>query len=447
MNKNVKRVVAMTIAIILALAILASLVLPFILDASATETSTSQPRGTTSRIEELRGRQEQLANDRRQVENEISSLRGQHATAVQEMNAIERRINIIGDEIDTLQDLIGEFTLEIEQRQKELEAAQLREVEYYQLFLERLRAMDNMGRASHLGVLLQANSLSEMLTRAHDMRALMSFDQRVMDDLAVATAEVEENKRYLEDVQRELEENVAEKQIRQGELEEAHERQEVLVAEIAANQAEAEAEHRRLIAEEEALEGELQRRIQELIRREEEERRRVEAERRRLEEEARLAREAAAAANRTPPPPPTLPPPPFVATGDFRWPLPAQFTRVTSPFGWRIHPVFGGRRWHTGVDIAQAGISGQPVFAMLDGVVAESRNRGAWGNYVLINHGGGRFTKYAHLARRDVAVGARVTQGQTIGTVGSTGASTGPHLHFETWINGSPVDPMQFFSR
>ncbi len=146
------------------------------------------------------------------------------------------------------------------------------------------------------------------------------------------------------------------------------------------------------------------------------------------EEARRRAAAAAAGASVTP-------------TGDLRWPV--NGGNISSRVGPRIHPVFGYPSCHTGVDIAAP--SGTPVLAAESGTVAAVTSGGAYGNAVLVAHGDGLTTFYAHLSSVAVSTGRQVGAGQQIGGVGSTGWSTGPHLHFETRVNGTAYDPLGWF--
>jgi murein DD-endopeptidase MepM/ murein hydrolase activator NlpD len=122
--------------------------------------------------------------------------------------------------------------------------------------------------------------------------------------------------------------------------------------------------------------------------------------------------------------------------------MPVEGVRLTSDYGMRTHPVLGGQRAHTGVDLA--GASGTPVYATADGLVSRADRFGSYGNYIAIEHGGELQTRYAHLSGFEVTAGQRVVKGQLIGYIGSTGRSTGPHLHYEVRVAGEPVDPRPY---
>ncbi len=127
------------------------------------------------------------------------------------------------------------------------------------------------------------------------------------------------------------------------------------------------------------------------------------------------------------------------APGILGWPING---RVSSPFGYRVHPILGVRKLHTGIDIN--GSTGTPISAAGDGKVILSQTYGGYGRAVVIDHGGGMSTLYAHQSSIAVSVGEVVTRGEVIGYVGCTGSCTGPHLHFEVRLDGVPVDPMQY---
>lgn len=131
---------------------------------------------------------------------------------------------------------------------------------------------------------------------------------------------------------------------------------------------------------------------------------------------------------------------PEAKKGELYWPVPGHH-RITSPFGYRIHPILGYKKFHTGIDIS--GANGTPVVAAASGTVIASRFMGGYGNCIMVDHGS-KVTVYGHLSGRAVSVGQSVSGGQTIGYIGSTGMSTGPHLHFEVRVNGSVQNPLNY---
>ena len=132
-----------------------------------------------------------------------------------------------------------------------------------------------------------------------------------------------------------------------------------------------------------------------------------------------------------------------VSESGFQWPLPAGYNTLTSLFGSRIHPITKKANNHTGIDIPAPG--GTAIYAAKSGVVITSVKKGSYGNYVVVSHRDGTSTLYAHMSKRAVSEGATVKQGQVIGYVGTTGSSTGNHLHFEVRVNGTRKDPVNYF--
>lgn len=129
------------------------------------------------------------------------------------------------------------------------------------------------------------------------------------------------------------------------------------------------------------------------------------------------------------------------AGGGMLWPVPGH-SRISSPYGYRMHPVLHVKKLHTGTDIP--GATGTPIVAAADGVVVKSGRHASYGNMLLINHGGGIETLYAHCSKLLVSAGTKVAKGDTIAEIGMTGRSTGPHLHFEVRKNGEHQDPQTY---
>ena len=124
------------------------------------------------------------------------------------------------------------------------------------------------------------------------------------------------------------------------------------------------------------------------------------------------------------------------------WRKPCSWIKLTSPYGYRTHPTTGQWKFHNGVDLANN--QGTPIYAARSGKVTVATYGGTYGYYVTINHGDGFSSLYAHMTHDVVSVGQTVTKGQLIGYMGSTGRSTGPHLHFSIFYNGSSVNPMNY---
>jgi murein DD-endopeptidase MepM/ murein hydrolase activator NlpD len=126
-------------------------------------------------------------------------------------------------------------------------------------------------------------------------------------------------------------------------------------------------------------------------------------------------------------------------SGTMQMPLRAA---ITSPFGFRRHPIFGGRKFHTGIDLA--GPNHSPIKAADSGTVIYSGGYGGYGRVVIVSHGKGMATLYAHMSKIAVSTGTNVSKGEVVGYEGSTGFSTGPHLHFEVRVDGKPNNPLNF---
>ena len=128
----------------------------------------------------------------------------------------------------------------------------------------------------------------------------------------------------------------------------------------------------------------------------------------------------------------------------FKWPAPS-YTRISDDYGNRTHPILGVQQFHNGVDMAAPG--GSPILAAYDGKVVAAAYNASMGNYIMINHGGGLYTIYMHASALYVSTGETVTRGQKIAAVGTTGRSTGNHLHFSVRKDGAYVSPWNYLSK
>ena len=363
---------------------------------------------TQSEIDALKKQQQASQAKQQQLKEQLAEVKEDQAAAQQKRQILVQQLDAINSEIDNINAQIAWYDGEISKKEEEHRQAEAREAEQYELFCERVRAMEEEGSVSYWSILFNANSFSDLMDRIADVDAVMDYDNAVMDQL-IAT------RRELERLQAELESARSEEQA-------AKEQQEAKKAEQQAKVAEAQQlldqinanldEVNRQLDAEDAAAADIQAQIAKKQKQLEEERKQQNI---------------------------TLPP-----TGSgYQWPLPAGNLKLTSAFGYRMHPIDLVPHSHTGIDVAAAG--GTPIYAAKGGqVIMSVYGSGvnwSYGNFVVIDHGDGTTTLYAHMSRRAVSEGQLVSQGQTIGYVGNTGNSKGNHLHFEVRVNGQRVDP------
>ena len=419
------------ICIVLALIFVLSL-LTVIIPARANAVSQSE-------INALQAKRDQIRAQQVEQQNQIDGLRNEKAGVLEQKAALDQEANLTQEEINVVQEQIELYADLIVEKKAELEQARAEEAKQSELFRARMREMEEGGKLSFIVVLLESRSISDLLTRIDMISEVMSYDKALEKALMDARAKVEEAEKALEDAK-------AEQEAKKGELE-------ARKADLLAQVAEAEAlvkslendieAYKAAYNETEAAKQALQREIDAKVAQ-------MEAERRAAEEAARKAAEEAArqqaqqqqqqqqqTSQPTQPTTPTY----TTGTGSMVWPCPSCHT-ITSEFGWRIHPIYGTSKYHSGVDIGAS--YGATVIAADSGTVITAGWVSGYGNCIVISHGNGISTLYGHLSSIAVSSGQSVSRGQTIGYVGSTGNSTGPHLHWEVAVNGSQVNPLNY---
>ncbi len=382
----------------------ASLMLPALSSAAPVEAcAVSQEE-----LDQLKTERDALVQQRQAQQAVVNELKNQQASVLAVKQALDERnmytqwqIELTQQEIELYDGMIADKSIEVDEA-KTLEAQQLDK------YRTRVRAMEENGSSSYVEYLLNADSLSDFLTAVDDIGEIMQSDRTLEDayieareNTEAVVAEYEEYKADIVEKQDELRDEQAELQ---SELDEAT----ALITDITANLA----DNAAVLEQFEAAEREAETNVANMV----------------LALEKQRQAEAAAA---------------VAGTGAFIWPVPSC-TYLTSRFGLRVHPIYGTTKSHTGVDIGAE--SGATIVAADGGTVVMAGVNSGYGNCVMIDHGNGYKTLYGHMSSIAVTNGQTVSQGDTIGYVGSTGVSTGPHCHYEVWKDGSRIDPEQFYT-
>lgn len=411
-----------------------------------------------SAIESLQSQQASLTVQKAELQKKLDGIRSSQGQALNKKNLVEQQLNVLNQQIQVSENLLAQYARQITEKEAELEQAKAKEAEYQAEFEQRVRAMEERGNVSYWSVLFQASDFSDLLDRIDMIGEIMDADDQVLDQLAEARQAVAQAKTDLEASRQGQQETLAQQQSQQAQLQAQQAEVDQLIQEIA-TQGDVYAKQ---IEKLEATQDDVAQQIAEA---EATYQKQLAAEKAAAEkaaaEKAAAAKAAQAAAQKAAQQQKqqssgssasgsssssgSQSSQTTASASEFLWPI-ASSHRVTSPFGWRTHPITGRRNLHGGIDIAAP--NGTPIMASKTGVVVISQYGSSYGNYVVISHPDGTRTLYAHMSQRNVSAGDTVRQGQTVGLVGSTGSSTGNHLHFETWTGSSSssrVNPMQFF--
>ena len=356
---------------------------------------------TQAEIDALKENASALSGEKADIQKQLDALKDDKAAALDQISLLDDQNEITRQEIANTEAIIADYEALIAQTQAELEAAEAQEEQQYEVFLKCLRAMEEGGTISYWSVLFKAADFADLLGRLDAANEIVEYRQEVIDELRRLQQEISDKKAALESQLADQEAAKAELEQRKAELE----------AQLAKAQELAEALEAGISEYEESLEA-------------------MAAEEARIQQQIK-DKEAELAASLGP-----------ATAGGYIWPVTTS-KRITSPYGTRWHPVYQYYKTHNGVDIGGVGYNSS-VLATKAGVVIISQKSSSYGNYVVISHGTGNTTLYAHMSSRKVSVGDTVTQGQVIGITGSTGVSTGPHLHYEITENGSRVDPLKY---
>ena len=370
----------------------------------AADLAPATARVTQEDIDALKGDAADLKDQRKELEAQLKTLANDKSTAIARKNLLDQQIANTTAQISNVEQQIAQYDQLIAQKEEELRQAEEEEEEQYALFCRRVRAMEEQGTISYWSVLFKADSFTDLLSRMDFINEIMEADQRVIDDLKAMQVRIEEAKTSLEGSRTEAQAARDELAAKKKELDAQRAEANKVIQQIAAAAEETEATLEEMEAEQEKIQKEIERLNREL--------------------QAQLAAEGKS--NQSNP-------------GGYIWPVDSRY--ITSTVGGRASPGGIGSTNHQGTDIGRVGYTSS-IYAAKAGTVIVSQRSSSYGEYVVISHGSGNTTLYAHMSSRKVSVGQYVKQGGVIGITGSTGNSTGPHLHFEVVENGQRVNPL-----
>ena len=401
MNKKARSIVCILLAVVFIISIVL-MVLPIGANAA-----------TQSDLNALKEKKAQIAAQKAETAEKISELKAEQADIYEQKAALDEQCELTRQNIEATEEQIEAYKQLIQKEAEELATAETNRDEQLVKYRTRVRAMEENGRYSYIEVLLTASSLSDLLEKIDDVGEIMAADKELEDSYKAAVAECKKLKKQYETAKAEQEEIEEELVVQKGELETQISEASALITSLQASIDEQNDIYNENLEAEEAV-------LQQMN-----------------TLSAQLAAQASASSGSSSTSVNTK------GSGQFMWPVPSSST-VSSGYGYRTNPVSGVYKLHAGLDIAAS--YGAPIVAADSGTVAYvGWDASGYGNYVMINHGNGYTTLYGHMSSVAVSSGQSVSKGQTIGYVGSTGSSTGPHCHFEVRTGGSTINPAQFF--
>lgn len=355
----------------------------------------------------------------KQLEKQIDQKKDEKDTQVAQRERLDVQIASILGDIDDVEDVISQKDQEISQKNDQIEELNVQIQENTETLKTRLKVMYEYGDSSYMSLLLESKGLSDLFTRLSAVKSILSHDQSLIDRFEADRQRVEDAKAVVEN---ERKEQVEAKDVlvsKKNELKKLQSEKDTLIASINSDIKALEQEEKNAESDYNSMKAELDKAL--------------------AEEKARQEREAAkkkssksdsASSVQT-----------YKGNGQFQWPSAASAT-ITSPYGYRVHPITKTRRLHRGIDIGAP--AGTNVLAAEAGTVITAGWNNSYGYYVTISHGSGLVTLYAHNSKLIVSRGQTVSKGQVIAKVGSTGDSTGPHVHFEVMVNGALQNPLNY---
>lgn len=351
---------------------------------------------------DIEAKKEEAEKKKEEAEDAIKELQTDKANLESAVKVIDEQLSALQTTIDTLATEIADLEVQIEEKTEELEEAKENEAIQYANMQKRIQFLYENGNMDYLAAMLAANSMSSILNRSEYVTQISQYDYNMLmqliaikRDIADAELKLEQDKRTAEEKKTESEETQAELQELQTKKENEIKATQAVIDDTMEDLAEYEKQVAKYDEELEAIE--------------------------------KAAIDSGGGGNYT--------------GGKLGWPCPASH-RISSGFGPRNTGIKGASTNHKGIDIAVA--SGSSVVSAEAGTVIVVSYNSARGYYCMVNHGGGLTTLYQHCSRITVSVGQQVARGEELAKSGSTGIASGPHLHFEVRVNGTPVNPVNY---
>lgn len=361
--------------------------------------AVSPPMVVAQNVDSLRQQQQQIEQKRRTINQERNRLENLEESAEERLKGLETNIKATTSEIRANEAKLKAANENLKKLQVELANAEEEYQDQQFATVARLRYLQRQQESQGWAVLLQSRNLNEFLDRRYQLRLVYSADRQFLETLSAETKALDDRRRNVERQKNEIALLMEELQAQKAEYEQQAETQEELIGRLRSDRKALEAAEDQLARDSANIAGLIRQRLNALSR-------------------SRIV---------------------VRGTGIFSIPSDG---RLTSSFGYRVHPILGYRRFHAGIDFGAS--YGSPIRAADRGVVIFSGWYGGYGRTVIIDHGNNITTMYAHTSQVYVQEGQTVERGQAIAAVGSTGLSTGPHLHFEVRRGGEPVNPLNF---
>lgn len=371
-------------------------------------------------IGEIQDEQAALQQETSELESQLASLQDDEAKAQEYSETLSEQITHLQSKIDTTRKNINDLNDNITKLQKKLDESQLEYDTTMEQLKDRIKVLYQAGDVSTIEILLKSTSLYDFSMRTEMLKSMTSHDRQLMDKITDFMVKTKEDREALKKQKEEVAELQKSLESDQEDLIAAQAKNDAIIAGLQAQQADKKQQIAANEEEDEALNAELERLM---------------AEKKKADEEA--AKNAGGSGGSSDGNTVYVPPSTGGGGGlDAQWPLPGYSTNdITQYFG---------NNGHGGMDIGVP--YGSPIVASADGEVLSASSHWSWGNNVLVYHNGTYSTRYAHMSSMAVSEGEHVSRGQVIGYVGSTGNSTGPHLHFEVYCNGTRVDPYPYLT-